>query len=94
MPTLLARLGVVRRNQRDEGTPGDNHLPLRQELLPLGLLLGSCLLVDREAEQLVAHQTIPVLFHREILVRLPPVLQKLFSLISMSVGLGASSDLV
>lgn len=58
-PTLLAGFGVVGLNQRDQYLPGHHRLHLRQELFPLGLLLGSRLLVVREAELLAAHQHSP-----------------------------------
>lgn len=58
-PTLLTGLGVVRLDQLDEQLLWHDHLHLRQELLTLGLLLGSRLLVVREAELPAAHQSSP-----------------------------------
>jgi len=52
---ILARIGVVGLNQLDQRLPRQHRLHLREELLPLGLLLGGGELVIKEAELLTAH---------------------------------------
>ena len=49
----------MRLNQSDKGIPGNNRLHLRQELLPLGLFLGSRWLVVRETELLATNKNSP-----------------------------------
>lgn len=56
---FAAGLGVMGLDQGDQGLPGHYLLHLRQELLPLGLLLGGRLLGVREAELLAAHHPSP-----------------------------------
>ena len=46
-------------DQMDECVPGHHRLHFRQELHPLGLLLGGSLLVEKEAELPDAHQSSP-----------------------------------
>ena len=56
---FLAGLGVVGLDQLDQRLPWHHLLHLREELLPLGLLLGGGDLVIREAELLATHSLNP-----------------------------------
>lgn len=56
---FLARLWVVGLDQSDQRLPRHHHIHLREELLPLGLLLGGGQLIVRETELLASLQSNP-----------------------------------